>query len=152
MKLNNKYIYQENFSKLDKAVFDSKKRITKSKKIFSIINDYLRNDKNNLNKMICLDIGGSAGFTAKLMSPHINKYYVIDIDKKALNYGRRNNNATNIIYKYGDAMNLPFRNQSVDIAICNQVYEHVPSHTLLVSEIYRVFLFLKRENKYKIKS
>lgn len=35
-------------------------------------------------------------------------------------------------------MDLSFANNSIDIVICTQVYEHVPDSKLLIPEIYRV--------------
>lgn len=138
MKLDNKYIYQNNFSENNNSVLNHKVRIQKSKKIFAVLKNYLGKEVRNLNQMTCLDIGGSAGFTAKLMSPYVKKFYVVDIDKNALKFGKKNNSANNIVYKQDDAMNLSFKNESMDIVVCNQVYEHVPDSRRLMSEIYRV--------------
>lgn len=138
MKLNNKYNYQTNFSENNHSVLSSKIRIKKSKKIFSVIKHSLGKKVKTLNQMSCLDIGGSAGFTAKVMSPFVKKIFIIDIDKKALDFGKNKNYAKNIIYKVDDAMNLHFKDNSIDIVVCNQVYEHVPDSQKLMSEIYRV--------------
>lgn len=138
MKLNGKYTYQNNFSNNNSSVLNSDVRIIKAKKIFSVIKDYLKNTKGDLNKMTCLDIGGSAGFTAKLMSPCVKKFYVVDIDKNAIEFGKKNNFANNIGYEQGDAMNLRFKDKSMDIIVCNHVYEHVSNYHKLASEIYRV--------------
>lgn len=91
-----------------------------------------------LDKTICLDIGGSAGYVAKALSPFVDKVFVIDIDEHALEFGKKNNHAKNIVYKTGDAMKLDFKDKSIDIIICNQVYEHIPNHKQLIKEIYRV--------------
>jgi ubiquinone/menaquinone biosynthesis C-methylase UbiE len=133
-----KHQYQNNFSKINQSVLDSKIRKTKAKKILAVIQDFLKKNNQKLTNAICLDIGGSAGFSAKLLSPLVKKIYVIDIDKNALDFGKLNNKAPNIIYKISDAMALPFPNNSIDIIVCNQVYEHVPDFNQLVKEIYRV--------------
>lgn len=138
MKLNNKYTYQDNFSESNNSVLDSSVRIQKSQKIFAVLKDCLDKKVKNLKKMTCLDIGGSAGFTAKLMSPFVKQFYVIDIDEKALKFGKRNNKAGNIVYEEGDAMNLRFQDNSLDIIVCNHVYEHVADSKILINEIYRV--------------
>lgn len=130
--------YQEDFSKINKSVLDYKSRTMKAKKTLAIINDYLEKNGKKLNGMVCLDIGGSAGYIAKILSPYIKKVYVIDIDKQALKFGETYNSSKNIIYKVGDAMKLKFKDKSIDIVICNQVYEHVSNHNLLIKEIYRV--------------
>lgn len=131
-----KFIYQKDYSDINDSILKPSIRKIKAKKIMSIINDFSEN--NSLKNKICVDIGGSAGFTAKLMSPYVKKIYVVDTDKNALKFGKKNNFAKNIVYEQGDAMKLSFKDKSVDVLICNQVYEHVPSHALLIKEIYRV--------------
>lgn len=155
MKLDSKYIYQNNFSENNNSVLNSGIRIQKSKKIFAVLKHYLGKEVRNLNQMTCLDIGGSAGFTAKLMSPYVKKFYVVDIDKNALKFGKKNNSANNIIYKQSDAMNLRFKDNSTDIVVCNMVYEHVPDSLRLMSEIYRVLktngiCYFGASNKYTL--
>lgn len=155
MKLNSKYTYQYNFSKNNDSVLNSGIRIQKSKKIFAVLKNYLGKEVKNLPKMTCLDIGGSAGFTAKLMSPHVKKFYVVDIDKNALEFGKKNNCADNIVYKQDDAMSLRFKDSSVDIIVCNMVYEHVPNPQHMMSEIHRVLktngiCYMGASNKYTI--
>jgi ubiquinone/menaquinone biosynthesis C-methylase UbiE len=155
MKLSSKYIYQNNFSKKNNSVLNSNIRIQKSKKIFAVLKNYLGKEIKNLNQMTCLDIGGSAGFTAKLMSPYVKKFYVIDIDENALKFGIKNNYSDNIAYEPGDAMNLHFKDSSVDIIVCNMVYEHVPDPQRMMSEIYRVLktngiCYMGASNKYII--
>jgi len=146
-------IYQRNFSKINKSVLDKNLRTIKAKKIISVIKDFAKKEKFDLKKAIVLDVGGSAGYTAKLLSNLVKKIYVVDIDEDALNFGKKNNNAKNILYKIGDAMHLPLRDKSVDIIICNQVYEHVPNYFTLIKEIRRVlkdngFCYFGAGNKF----
>lgn len=152
-KLDTKYTYQGNYSASNNAMFSNNIRFNKAKKIFTILKYSLNKEAGNLKQKTCLDIGGSTGFTAKLMSPCVKKFYVIDIDIKALEYGKNNNYADNIVYEQGDAMNLRFKDQSLDIVVCNQVYEHVPDSKRLMSEIYRVLktngvCYFGASNKY----
>lgn len=131
-------IYQKHFSKINKSMLDKKMRTYKAKKVVAVIEDFLKKKRKPFKNLLCLDIGGSTGFVAKELSPIATKVYVVDIDKDALKFGKKNNNANNIFYKTGDAMNLPLRDKSVDIVICNQVYEHVPNYFKLVREIRRI--------------
>ena len=145
--------YQRNFSKINSSVLNPEIRLLKAEKIISVIKDFAIKEKFDLKKATVLDIGGSAGYAAKLFSNLVKKIYVVDIDENALNFGRKNNNAKNIFYQTGDAMNLPQKDKSIDIIICNQVYEHVPNYKLLIKEIYRVltingFCYFGAGNKY----
>lgn len=130
--------YQHNFSITNKSVLDYKIRIKKAKKTLVVIKDYFDRQGRKLNNTVCLDIGGSAGYIAKCLSTYVGKVYVIDIDNHALEYGKKNNTASNIFYKVDDAMNLNFKDKSIDIIICNQVYEHITNHQRLINEIDRV--------------
>lgn len=131
-------IYQNNFSKINKSVLDKNVRTIKAKKIVAVIKDFLGKEGKPLENLLCIDIGGSTGFVAKELSPIAIKVYVVDIDKDALKFGRQNNHAPNIYYRYCDALRLPFKTGSFDIVICNQVYEHVSSHQMLINGIHRV--------------
>lgn len=119
-------------------MFDTKSREIKAKKILAVIKDFLKQRDQSLNNKACLDIGGSTGFVAKELSPFVRKVTVIDIDGDALSFGEKQHPAQNISYKVADAMRLPFKNNSFDIVVCNQVYEHVPDYFKLVKEIRRV--------------
>ena len=134
--------YQYNFSDKISSVLDPNIRIKKARKTVAIIKDFLKKDNKSLEDTVCLDIGGSAGYVAKeLTSENIYRCYVVDIDEKALQFGKENNSDKKIIYQKGDALNLPFPDNTFDIVICNQVYEHVPSPEKMVKEIFRVLKF-----------
>lgn len=138
MKINNN-AYQNYFSKINRSVLDPKIRITKAKKIVAVILDYIKVNKiKNRKSLRCLDLGGSAGYTAKEMSHHFGRVYVIDIDKNALNYGIQHNSSPRIKYLYGDALNIPFKDDWFDIVVCNHVYEHVKDSGILINEIKRI--------------
>ncbi|MFA5134778.1 MAG: class I SAM-dependent methyltransferase [Patescibacteria group bacterium] len=130
--------YQQRFSSVNSSVLDPDVRINKAKKIVTIIEHFFNSTGGSLANSICVDIGGSAGFTAVELSKRAKEVYVVDIDEQALEYGKKHNCAKNIHYQVGDAMRLPFRNDSISVVICNQVYEHVPSSEILMREIYRI--------------
>lgn len=117
---------------------DAQIRISKANKVFSVIKDFLNKKNKKLEKMDCLDIGGSTGFVAKILSPYVKSVHVIDIDKNAIEFGKKHNLARNVHLKVVDALDLPFKDKSIDLVICNHVYEHVANQNTLVKEIYRV--------------
>ena len=55
----------------------------------------------------------------------------------------------------GSGLDLPFKDRSVDIIICNQIYEHVPDPYRMLDEIKRIlktggFCFFGAGNRLKI--
>jgi ubiquinone/menaquinone biosynthesis C-methylase UbiE len=52
-------------------------------------------------------------------------------------------------------MALPFRDNAIEVIICNHIYEHVPNANQMMKEIYRVlkengFCYFSAANKYMI--
>lgn len=142
---------QEKYSEMNSSMFDSRIRVNKANKIVSIIKNCLGPAK--MRESICLDIGGSTGYLANSLAAHVKTITVIDIDKQALLFGKKNNAVPNINYKLGDAMAMPIRSESIDIVICNHVYEHVPNSLVLVDEIWRILkkggiCYFAAANKY----
>jgi ubiquinone/menaquinone biosynthesis C-methylase UbiE len=79
----------------------------------------------------------------------------MDIDQEAVQYARKHSSSPRVHFLTADSMVLPFHNNSIDVIVCNHIYEHVPQAERLMDEIYRV---LKKEgccyfaagNKYMV--
>jgi ubiquinone/menaquinone biosynthesis C-methylase UbiE len=79
----------------------------------------------------------------------------MDIDQEAVRYARQHSLSPRVHFLAADSMGLPFKNDSIEVVVCNHVYEHVPHAERLMDEIYRI---LKREgccyfaagNKYMV--
>lgn len=150
---NNKYQYQNNYSKINPHILEYKTRLKKAEKILAVLKDFLNNER--LRKSICLDIGCSIGATGTIIGPKVKKFIGVDIDKNAIRLAKKNNHKTNAQFELTDAMNLNLRDKTIDIIICNQVYEHVPNQNKLFSEIHRVLkdngvCYLGAANKFSI--
>ena len=79
-----------------------------------------------------LDIGCSFGHILKKLTPADGLGVGIDMDT---NLGSPSGNVT---FVRGDAENLPFRDGTFDIVICNHVYEHTDDASALLAEIHRI--------------
>jgi ubiquinone/menaquinone biosynthesis C-methylase UbiE len=79
----------------------------------------------------------------------------VDIDGEAIETAWREHRASNLRFAVGDAMALPYPEQSFDLVVCNHVYEHVPDTPRMFSEIRRVLkpggiCYLAAGNRLKI--
>lgn len=86
---------------------------------------------------VCLDVGCSDGAITLSLCNQFDYVIGTDIDTKALERIEKTT-CVNVRFISGDAMALPFENQSVDAIVCSQTYEHVPSSEKLIEEISRV--------------
>lgn len=96
-----------------------------------------------------LDIGCSFGHILKKLTPPHGLGIGIDMDT---NLGAATGN---VFFLRADAENLPFRDSSFDVVICNHVYEHTDDAAALLSEIYRILdndgaCYFAGPNKYEL--
>lgn len=126
--------YQPNFFASSEAVRDPKLRQTKADKISWVLTQLAPFD---LSTAICLDVGCSSGIMTTALAPLFKQTYGLDFDALAL-ANIAPERRTNVSYIRGDAMCIPLPDNSVNVVICAQVYEHVPNDNCLFSEIYRV--------------
>lgn len=101
-------------------------------------------ENKSLKDLTLLDIGSSSGIIDNYLAHYFKKVVGIDIDRGAIAYAKKNFTAKrvtlrkNLLFKYGDAMKLSFKENSFDVVVCTHIYEHVPDSSKLFSEIYRV--------------
>lgn len=129
--------YQENYASGRPQMYDAKSRIDKAKRIVKTLAFYYGKEEK-LKSLNILDIGSSTG----IIDNHLSRYFKfvtgIDIDEKAIRFAKKNFKRKNLKFKKDDAMNLGFKDNSFDVVICAQIYEHVPNASKLFKEIYRV--------------
>jgi 2-polyprenyl-3-methyl-5-hydroxy-6-metoxy-1,4-benzoquinol methylase len=146
--------YQLHLSRGDATLKDVEGRKQKYEKILAVLQDFCK-DSGPSNYVNCLDIGCSAGIITSLLGNHFQMSIGVDIDQEAVQYARGHSLLRHVHFLTADSMMLPFRNNSIDVVVCNHIYEHVPSADRLMDEIHRI---LKKEgvcyfsagNKYMI--
>ncbi len=85
-----------------------------------------------------LDVGCAEGF----VSQHVRRYvdgvilFGVDLDVKALARGRVLHPGLRMVV--GDALNLPMGNGCVDMVMCTEVLEHIPTPERALAELTRV--------------
>jgi len=125
---------QSDFYNLYVQARDRESRVQQADKIAYVLTQL---SNQPLSLAICLDLGCSSGVITTLLAPLFSVMIGLDYDEVALRHAERSG-ANPPTFLKGDAMRLPFADGAVDVVICAQVYEHVPSDVTLVAEAYRV--------------
>ncbi|MDH5525239.1 MAG: class I SAM-dependent methyltransferase [Desulfobulbaceae bacterium] len=127
--------YQHNFSNISGGMYDVVGRERKAKTMVAVLTDYFQSP---LNELTLLNVGSSTGLIDNYLSNHFQSIVGVDIDDPAIEHAKRTFHKTNLEFQVGDALNLHFPDDSFDVVICSQVYEHVPFPQKMLNEIFRV--------------
>jgi SAM-dependent methyltransferase len=122
------------YSRFDPAMLDASSRQQQARKISSVLRAH---SGEEIGGQKCLDIGCSAGHITAQLAGQFAFVAGVDVDRLALGIAGRERGTT-AAFCQADALALPFPTACFDVAICNQVYQYVPSPPRLVREIYRV--------------
>jgi ubiquinone/menaquinone biosynthesis C-methylase UbiE len=86
-----------------------------------------------------LDCGCGAGrFTYCLSLYKPKKIYGIDISKDNIKIAKKNFKKSNIIYKLGDNLKIPFKNNTFDFVYSSGVAHHTTNIKKAINELFRV--------------
>lgn len=130
--------YQFDFAGGDvaqKLMYEREGRERKAATMVAVLSDHLGQP---LDQLELLTVGASTGIIDNYLADHFGKVTGVDIDERAIAHAQETFVKDNLTYRVGDAMNLEVPDDSVDVVVCSQVYEHVPDQKTLMSEIYRV--------------
>jgi len=90
-----------------------------------------------LTQTTWLDIGCGSGGIAVTIAPQVKS--IVGIDPESWSrWTEFQNTYANLQFLNESVENLSGTDNSVDVIICNQVYEHVPNPQYLIAEIYRL--------------
>lgn len=118
------------------AVHDPVSRERKAAKILAILRHACG---YSLATVRCLDVGCASGLILRSLAPHFR--WAIGLEYNAQAVGLTNNQGLeNLCYVRGDAVDLPLPDESVDLVLCTQVYEHVADPDGLAAELLRVLV------------
>jgi SAM-dependent methyltransferase len=109
----------------------SRKR--KARKIEAILQDHLG---QGFRVRRALDIGCRQGSILTILGSHFETSVGVDRDAAAIRKGRERYPTANLFP--GDGLYLAFPDNSFDLILCTQVYEHVADAAALAQEIHRV--------------
>lgn len=85
-----------------------------------------------------LDIGASTGIIDNYLADHFGSVIGIDIDDRAIESAKERFEKSNLKFQIGDALHTKAADESVDVVICAQIYEHVPDASGMIDEIFRI--------------
>lgn len=116
------------------ATFNESSRILKARKIIAVISDY----KRKVSNLALLDYGCSVGLMTRYFGYKFNRIVGVDVDGQAIRIARKRNRKSNVRFVLTKNERLPFKANSFDVVVFNQVYEHVSNPNLAIKEIERV--------------
>ena len=131
--------YQENYTDNPVArvnMYDEEGRGAKADKVIAILDDYL----DDISSLSILDVSCSTGLMPRRYAPHFAKVTGVDIDEGAVAFAKEHNDLPNVEFHVMDALHTTFPDDSFDIVVCNQMYEHVPDARQLLREIRRILV------------
>ncbi|UCD17963.1 MAG: class I SAM-dependent methyltransferase [Candidatus Zixiibacteriota bacterium] len=153
MRIHQRTRYNENmgtFSERFPVLYDEDERRKKANKVLAVCRHY---SGQPLEKLVCLDLGASTGIMTEQFARHFKKVIAIDLDVVGLKSAKECDCPDNIHFVCTDGTTAGLADESVDVVICNQIYEHVDNQDGLLSEIYRVmrysgFCYFGAGNRY----
>lgn len=129
--------YQYNFSSNSGGMYDVTKRERKAKTMRAVLDEFM---PVSLESLQLLNVGGSTGIIDNYLADYFQAVTSIDIDEAAVKYAQEQFKKDNLSSQVGDALNMQFADNSFDVVICSQIYEHVPNPEKLLAEIFRVLI------------
>jgi 2-polyprenyl-3-methyl-5-hydroxy-6-metoxy-1,4-benzoquinol methylase len=121
--------------RLEKYNYQS--RFQKARKIERILLDFLGGARDAQN-LRCLDLGCSIGVISIHLAEIFGQVVGIDPIREALDIARLLDSEAQVQFIHSDGLDLCFEDETFDVIICAQVYEHTSDPAQLVSEIRRV--------------
>jgi ubiquinone/menaquinone biosynthesis C-methylase UbiE len=98
--------------------------------------------KANLRpNMVVADVGTGTGYVATGLAPLVHKVYGVDASAEMLRVAEesmRQQGFTNVEFKAGDGLNLPFEDNSLDAVFANMYLHHIEEPSLAIAEMVRV--------------
>lgn len=127
--------YQYEYSRDNEAMHSKQGRQRKAETTLSILQEALG---GRLAGADVLNLGCSTGIIDEFIAPHARSMTGVDIDQSAVALAESRSVSDNLVFRIDDAMGLSFSDESFDVVICSQVYEHVPDPVRMMREIDRV--------------
>lgn len=93
--------------------------------------------KGNLNSSV-LDIGCGSGHGSNTLASKFKTVSGVDISPEAIEYAKKYWQLPNIDFRLGDSLNIPFPDNTFDVVVAFEVFEHLTDWRKFLTEIKRV--------------
>jgi ubiquinone/menaquinone biosynthesis C-methylase UbiE len=90
------------------------------------------------SNQIALDIGCGSGHGSSTLAQKFKEVHGVDISHEAIDYAKTYWQQPNINFKVGDSLNIPFPDNTFDVVVAFEVFEHLTDWRKFLSEIKRV--------------
>ncbi len=90
---------------------------------------------------LALDVATGTGHVALALAPHVRRVYGLDLTRQMLDQARRlsaERGVTNVDWVIGDALHLPFADETFDLFTVRAAPHHFSDVDLFMREAYRV--------------
>jgi ubiquinone/menaquinone biosynthesis C-methylase UbiE len=85
-----------------------------------------------------LDIASGEGYGSNLLSKSANIVKGVDISEEAVIHAARKYTSSNLEFRKGSVLNIPFEDSFFDVVISFETLEHIVEHELMLKEVKRV--------------
>lgn len=116
-------------------MFNNTGRERKAKTMLAVLADFFG---DHLQGLSLLDAGGSTGIIDSFLADYFTTVTSIDIDEPAIKEAKTKFKKQNLEFRFGDATNIDYPDNSFNVVICSHIYEHVPDAEKMMSEIFRI--------------
>jgi SAM-dependent methyltransferase len=123
------------YSDIQSAMHDEEGRRAKAAKVIAVTTHFL--GRENLDGLVALDLGSSTGFFSDELRNAGAKVFGLDIDEPGLSAANKRFPG-GIVWLRADGSKIPLPDQSVDLVVFNQIYEHVVDPDAVMAEIRRI--------------
>jgi O-antigen biosynthesis protein len=106
--------------------------------IYEHLHRYLFSEQFVTGKVV-VDLGSGEGYGAKILAGRARRVIGVELDSLSVAHSRLHYESQNLSFVEGSVLRLDqLEDDSVDVAVCFEVIEHLSSHEQLLSEVARV--------------